>query len=109
MRWLELIKLRGVGIGEGLLEELFREMNDAGQSRGLVEIKTYRHAGLETDLSLHLNWESDHANENGSALGLRLAQALKEFGLIDHSIWVETGNEFAGSSWNIKSERKGEI
>ncbi len=99
MRWLELIKLRGVGIGEGLLEDLFREMNDAGQNRGLVEIKTYRHAALETDLSLHLHWESERPELNGSALGLRLAQALRDFGLIDHSIWVEGQEEiYPGAS-----------
>jgi len=26
---------------------------------------------------------------NGSRLGLRLASALKEFGLVNHSVWVE--------------------
>jgi hypothetical protein len=89
MRWLEVIKLRAAGNGEELLDELFRQMNNAGQDRGLVEIKTYRHAALETDLSLHLHWESERPEQTGSILGLRLAQALKEFGLIDHSIWIE--------------------
>ena len=89
MKWLEVIKLRAAGNGEGLLEELFREMNKAGQKRGLVEIKTYRHAALETDLSVHLHWESDRPDQNGSLLGLHLVQALKEFGLIDHSVWIE--------------------
>jgi hypothetical protein len=89
MKWLEVIKLRAAGNDYGLLEELFREMNKAGQKRGLVEIKTYRHAALETDLSVHLHWKSERPEQNGSALGLRLAQAFKEFGLIDHSIWIE--------------------
>lgn len=89
VRWLEVIKLRVAGNGEGLLDELFQQMDKAGQDRGLVEIKAYRHAALETDLSLHLHWESYRAEQNGSALGLRLAQTLKEFGLIDHSIWIE--------------------
>ena len=88
MKWLEVIKLRLAGGGESLLEELLRPMAEVGQS-GLVEIKTYRHAALETDLSLHLHWESENPEQNGSTLGLRLAQALKEFGLIDHSIWIE--------------------
>ena len=89
MRWLEVIKLRVAGNGEGLLDELFRQMDKAGQDRGLVEIKTYRHAALETDLSLHLRWESERPEQHGSILGLRLAQALKELGLIDYSIWIE--------------------
>ena len=91
MRWLEVIKLRAAGNGEGVLDELLRQMDKAGQDRGLVEIKTYRHAALETDLSLHLHWESERPEQNGSILGLRLAQALKEFGLIDYSIWINEG------------------
>jgi hypothetical protein len=62
---------------------------DKFSQNGLVEIKTFRHAVLETDWSVHLLWESERPEQNGSSLGLRLAQALKEFGLIDHSIWVE--------------------
>jgi hypothetical protein len=88
MKWLEVIRLRSAGKGSALLDELLMSMTQTGQS-GLVEIKTYRHAALNTDLSLHLYWKSDRPEQNGSALGLRLAQALKEFGLVDHSIWAE--------------------
>jgi hypothetical protein len=52
-------------------------------------MKTYHHAALETDVSVHLLWESEQPEQNGSSLGLRIGQALKEFGLIDHSVWVE--------------------
>jgi len=51
-------------------------------------IKIYRHAFLDTDLSVHLFWTSDRPEQNGSALGIRLAQALKDFGLVDHSVWI---------------------
>ena len=88
MKWLEVIKLRSAGKGSGLLEELLLSVNKFSQS-GLVEMRIYRHAVLETDLSVHLLWESEQPEQNGSSLGLRLAQALKEFGLIDRSIWVE--------------------
>ena len=88
MKWLEIIKLRSPGKDSGLLEELLLSIDKLGQS-GLVEMNTYHHAALETDLSVHLHWESGRPEQNGSALGLRLAQALKEFGLIDHSIWIE--------------------
>ena len=89
MKWLEIIKLRSAGIEEGLLEEFLRSLVTSGQSRELAEIKTYRHAALENDLSVHLHWESDRPEQNGTSLGLRLAQTLREFGLVDHSIWVE--------------------
>jgi hypothetical protein len=88
MKWLEVIKLRSAGKSFGIPEEFLMSIDKFNQN-GLVEIKTYRHAALETDWSVHLLWESEQPEQNGSSLGLRLAQALKEFGLIDHSIWVE--------------------
>ena len=88
MKWLEVIKLRSAGKDSRLLEELLLSIDKLSQS-GLVEMKTYHHAALETDFSVHLLWDSRRPEQNGSALGLRLAQALKEFGLIDHSIWIE--------------------
>jgi len=88
MRWIEVIRLRSVGKGSHLLEEFLLSINKSTQSE-LVEIKTYGHASLETDMSVHLHWESERLGQNGSALGFCIAQALKEFGLIDHSVWVE--------------------
>jgi hypothetical protein len=88
MKWLEVIKLRSAGKSYGLLEKFLLSMAKVNQS-GLIEIKIYRHAALETDLSVLLHWESERPEQNGSSLGLHLAQALKDFGLIDHSIWIE--------------------
>jgi hypothetical protein len=92
MFWLEIIKLRLAWKGSAPLDELLDSISKVGQS-GLVDMKTYRHAALETDLSVHLHWDSEPPEPNGSALGLRLAQALKEFGLIDHSVWVEENHD----------------
>jgi len=88
MKWLEVIKLRSTGNVSGLPEELLLPVDKVVQS-GLIEMKTYHHAALETDVSVHLLWESEQPEQNGSSLGLHIAQAFKEFGLIDHSIWVE--------------------
>jgi len=88
MKWLEVIKLRSAGKDSRLLEELLLSIDRFNQS-GLVEMKTFQHAALESDWSIHLHWESERPQQNGSALGLRLAQAFKEFGLVDHSIWME--------------------
>lgn len=89
MKWLEIIKLRSAGTGEGMLENFLRSLVKFGQNGELVEIKTYRHAALQNDLSVHLHWESGRPEQNGTNLGLRLAQTFKEFGLVDHSIWIE--------------------
>ncbi len=88
MKWLEVIRLRSAEKNSGLLEELLLSIERLSQD-GLMEMKIYYHAALETDLGVHLHWESGRLEQNGSALGLRLAQALKEFGLVDHSVWME--------------------
>ncbi len=88
MKWLEIAKLRSGERDSQLLKELLPSLDKLSQP-GLAGMKAYSHATLETDLSIHLHWESGRPEQNGSALGLRLVQALKEFGLVDHSVWIE--------------------
>ncbi len=87
VQWLEVIKLRSTSHGDKLLQSILQQMTHFGDRR-LVEMRTYRHAVLETDWALHLVWESEGAEPNGSALGHQLARTLQEFGLTDHSVWV---------------------
>ncbi len=88
VKWLEVIKLRSAGNLEKLLEVL-RATARSAQSPGLIEMKTYRHTALETDLMVHLFWESDRPGQKGSPLGHQLSRVMREFGLIDHSLWIE--------------------
>ena len=88
MKWVEIIKLRSAGKAPESLKAFLSMIARNGHS-GLTEMRIYRHAAWETDWSLHLHWETEQPEKNGSALGLRLSQALKEFGLIDHSTWIE--------------------
>jgi hypothetical protein len=90
MKWLEIIKLRSVGDSSGILNKLILSIDPMNQ-HGLVAIEWYRHVLLESDLSLHLHWDSEGPEKQGSTLGLRLVQVLKDLGLVDHSIWIEKG------------------
>jgi hypothetical protein len=88
MKWIEIIKLRSVGKAPEPLRTYLSVIAKNAQP-GLTEMRIYRHAAWETDWSLHLHWESEEPEKDGSELGLRLSQALEEFGLIDHSTWTE--------------------
>ncbi len=88
IKWLEVIKLRSAGNLEKLLEVL-RPTAQSAQGQGLVEMKIYRHAALETDLMVYLYWVSEGPRQKESPLGHQMARVLKEFGLIDHSLWIE--------------------
>ena len=68
------------------LQNLINEVNKEGRQQ---EIKVYNHLTLETDLSIHLINISKMAKACGSPLGLDLTSALKEHGLVNHSVWIE--------------------
>jgi hypothetical protein len=90
MNWVEIITLRSNGnIQESLIRELLKPVAEDKERNGLMSMKIYRNAWVDTDMSVYLHWESTRVEQQGSAMGLRLAQALKEFGLVSHSAWVE--------------------
>ena len=74
-----------------LLRELLATLETQKASNDEMIVELYRHATVKTDLSIHLRCESLQATGLPTALGRRLASALKEFGPINHSTWVEEG------------------
>ena len=90
MNWLEIIDLRSAGNGiEALKQTLLRPVTKNDHKGGLTKISLYHHASVETDLSIHLKWTAEAKNPARSGFGLRLASSLKEFGRVNHSIWIE--------------------
>jgi len=90
MKWLEIIELRSVGGNRALLESQLQSLvNEVSHKAALQTIKVYGHVGVETDFSVHLMHDSKEADFSWSPLGLRLASMLKEYGLVNHSVWVE--------------------
>ncbi len=98
MKWVEIITLRSpVNINKQFLDELLKQLKQADKSdtpKHLSEIRMYHHSIVETDLSIHIYWKSEWKPEQGdqpkSSLGLKLSYALKDLGLLNHSVWVET-------------------
>lgn len=94
MKWLEILSLRSAGNRLELLDhELLKLIKEIEGEKGLLEMKLYRNGAVDTDLSLHLHWESPGVERGGSSLGLQLVHLMEEFGLINHSVWVEEGKE----------------
>jgi hypothetical protein len=95
MKWVEIITLRspskinGQFIGE-LLQGVRGSDSPNDTPEHLVEIKVYHHAVVETDLSIHIFWESEPNGQDKSPLGFRVCFALKSLGLLNHSVWIET-------------------
>ncbi len=84
MKRLEIIHLRLAGNYPADLTARIHRSAAARQSA--IDIEIYRQEGVIDDLSVHLR-HRDNDEVLPSALGLSLAAALKEYGMVDHSIW----------------------
>jgi hypothetical protein len=96
MKWIEIISLRcPANIDTRIVDELLKEVSKSDAMidtpKHLEGIRAYHHSVVETDLSIHIYWKSEPGSQSKSSLGLRLSSALKNLGLLNHSVWVETG------------------
>ena len=87
MSRLEIIHLRSSGeplapLGERIRESIGVESRD-------TEVTLYRRHGLETDLAVHIRHLGVPGREGPSGLALRLASALRAYGLVEHTLWKE--------------------
>ena len=90
MKWIELIQLRSAGSNREILEfKLQNLINEVDSKRKKQVIAAFSRVSIDTDFSIHIFHDSKKVENGGSRLGLRLAAALKEFGLVHHSIWME--------------------
>lgn len=90
MKWLEIIELRSVDSNRELLESKLQKLIDqVDKEKKKQRIMAYTRVLIDTDFSIHLFHDSNKVENSGSSLGLRLASALKEFGTINHSIWIQ--------------------
>ena len=90
MNWLEIIELRLVNSSQKDLEFKIKLIMDEFQRAEANHIiKIYSSLGLDSDLSIHILHSSTRADISGSPVGMQIIYALKEFGLTNHSIWIE--------------------
>lgn len=90
MKWIEMILLRSVESDRDLLEANLQSLIDeVDKGRNKQVIMAYSRALIDTDYIIHLFHDSKKVENGGSPLGLRLASALKDFGLVNHSVWIE--------------------
>lgn len=94
MAWLEIIEIRAVGRNRELLDSRLQDLIvEVKRNTHLQILKVYINVLLETDFSIHLFHDSHKVDTRGSSLGTRLAQALIEFGLVNHTVWVEKSDK----------------
>lgn len=108
MRWVETIKVQSATgeehTAEHALTVVARDIQMNPGRQGLREAAVSSHATVYGYFALRLFWETDDPNPSGSVLGISLAQTLKAFGLVDHSVWFEAGTNEGGEK-NVQEKR----
>jgi hypothetical protein len=90
MMWLEVIHLRVTDQDyKRLLPTFTQLLDEIREKESCREVKLFRRALLETDVCLHLYHDSHDAEDRGSPVGLRLVDALKPMGMVNHTVWKE--------------------
>ena len=89
MTWIEVIQIRASQNKTDLLlttlVELIRKLREAHSD---TIINLYRQQRLRTDYCLHLIHQSNETDPVKSGIGQILTATLREFGMVDHSVWV---------------------
>ena len=89
MNWIEIIELRSYRFKPETLRELKQTIVESERDRGLRVFEVYHNLYIETDTGIHIHWKTREGRIKKSSLGLRIASALRDFGHVNHTIWVE--------------------
>ncbi len=93
MKWVEIITLRCLARAEREFADEYLDLVRRQKRAGLPKsIDIYHHLVVETDLSIHLHWETEARPSCESFLGREISYTLRDLGLLNHSIWIEDWN-----------------
>ncbi len=85
-KWIEVIDVRSPQGAARTVETLLRELvSDATGDR----VDVFRRVSLDGDFLVELRHAAGPVDARGSDVGVRIASALRERGLVNHTVWVE--------------------
>lgn len=88
MSRLEIIHLRLSGESvESINDRITASIQTAGKDTGILTL--YRRDGLNTDIAVHLYMMMPPGKQGPSDLGCHIAAALRNYGLVEHTLWEE--------------------
>ena len=94
MKWLEIIELRTANRITKELKRSFDELiSGVKQEQDSPKISVFSSFSVDGDFSVHLTHNLEEPNAGGSVLGIRIADALRAFGMVNHQIWCGIKNE----------------
>jgi len=85
--WLETIELQSFTQQKDELNQvLYQLVKKVKMATVQQHIDIYHRYRIESDYMIQI-YHTDKLEANGSSLGIRIASALKEFGMVNHTIW----------------------
>jgi hypothetical protein len=88
MKILEIIQLQSGADSITLLSDQIRESLRGADERSRI-VAIYRRDGVVNDLAIHIQYIGRSKAAKQTELGLRLAAALREYGIVEHTLWTE--------------------
>jgi hypothetical protein len=94
MAWLEIIEVRAMGSNREILRSQLQDLvTDLSKEAEQWSVKIYRQVMLDTDFSIHLVHGSEKPETGCSTICSRLVSSLKDFGFVNHTVWIESFNK----------------
>lgn len=88
MNRLEIVHLRSSGESLETLAALIKE-SIWEDGNGSEVATVYRRSGLATDIAVHIRRDRGSGGNGPIALACRLTAALREYGIVEHTVWEE--------------------
>lgn len=85
MKTLEVLHLRLAGEERSTLVDLIQRSVETDEPA--IDVRIFGHATLACDLVVHLHREATARATHASDLGVRLAALLRNYGMVEHSVW----------------------
>lgn len=86
----EVIRVRSADGSAKMLAAILQNLiNDRALNARHASIRIFRREKLDSDIGIVLFYQTKKTKTGESSLGLHLAAALMEFGLVSHTIWTE--------------------
>jgi hypothetical protein len=93
MTTLEIVHVRCARDLEGAFGESLAAAVAAESAGEYERVAVYRRSGVPSDLAIHIRRRGPSSACRPGRLAARLATALRELGMVEHSVWTEMGQD----------------
>ncbi len=93
MRKMEVLRLRVTdGSREQILDQLRMDRETMQRHHGVERVELYFSDMLESDIAVHLHWQTGVLKEEKSKLAAEISGGFRDCCIVHHTIWIHGGN-----------------